>query len=150
MNGDITHVVATCSCEECRADRQLHKSQDDIDFEVIEAACAAYNSIEDGWESAMRAALLAARPALVAAEREAAKELADKAEQDTADAYLGVIKTLEVDVFNAKKARDALLKALTRIDHMRSICRSADHFECAEAFGKCLDIAHAAIRARQE
>lgn len=44
---------------------------DDIDPKVIEAACSAYNTIEDNaWEPAMRAALLAARPALVAAERE--------------------------------------------------------------------------------
>ena len=36
-------------------------------------------------------------------------------------------------------------EALERISYKRSSCRSADHFECAELFGDCLDIAAYAL-----
>ena len=47
----------------------------------------------------------------------------------------------------AAEERNALRAALEQIEHMRHNCRSADHFECAELFSKCLDISRAALSA---
>ena len=52
---------------------------------------------------------------------------------------------LTADLATARTQLAMAREALERISYKRSSCRSADHFECAELFGDCLDIAAYAL-----